>query len=64
MPTIADDNSVWPFHCHIVWHVSSGLYVNLLERPADIRKRMHIPQIMHQTCRDWAAFTNTTVVAQ
>lgn len=21
---------VWPFHCHIAWHVSGGLYINLL----------------------------------
>ncbi|KAI5797585.1 Cupredoxin [Geopyxis carbonaria] len=60
----ADNPGVWPFHCHIAWHVSGGLYVNLMERTDDIKKRMQIPQIMHQTCRDWATFTNTTVVAQ
>lgn len=21
---------VWPFHCHIAWHVSGGLYINLV----------------------------------
>lgn len=26
----ADNPSVWPFHCHIAWHVSGGLYVNIL----------------------------------
>ena len=56
--------SVWAFHCHIAFHNSLGLYVNLIEQPDAIRDRMHIPQIMPQTCRDWAAFTNTTVVAQ
>ena len=25
-----DNPGVWPFHCHIAWHVSQGLYVNLL----------------------------------
>ncbi|KAI5821255.1 multicopper oxidase-domain-containing protein [Pyronema omphalodes] len=59
----ADNPGVWPFHCHIAWHVSAGLYVNLMERPSDI-ERMHIPQIMHQTCRDWWAFSNTTVIQQ
>ena len=24
---------VWPFHCHIAWHVSAGLYINLLVGP-------------------------------
>ena len=26
----ADNPGVWPFHCHIAWHVSAGLYVNIL----------------------------------
>lgn len=59
-----DNPGVWPFHCHIAWHVSGGLYVNLMERTSKIRQNMHIPQIMHQTCRDWAKYTNTTVVEQ
>lgn len=32
----ADNPGVWPFHCHIAWHVSGGLYMNIMERPADI----------------------------
>lgn len=60
----ADNPGVWPFHCHIAWHVSGGLYVNLMEHPDDIVNKMHIPQIMAQTCRDWAKFTNSTVVEQ
>jgi FtsP/CotA-like multicopper oxidase with cupredoxin domain len=26
----ADNPGVWPFHCHIAWHVSAGLYVNII----------------------------------
>ena len=26
----AENPGVWPFHCHIAWHVSGGLYVNIL----------------------------------
>lgn len=26
----ADNPGVWPFHCHIAWHVSAGLYINLM----------------------------------
>lgn len=26
----ADNPGMWPFHCHIAWHVSGGLYINLL----------------------------------
>jgi hypothetical protein len=59
----ADNPGSWPLHCHIAWHVSAGLYVTVLERPDDIAN-LNIPSIMAQTCRDWAAFTNTTIVDQ
>lgn len=59
----ADNPGVWPLHCHIAWHVSAGFYVTVVERPADIAN-LKIPSIMAQTCRDWAAFTNTTVIDQ
>lgn len=26
----ADNPGVWPFHCHIAWHLSGGLYINIL----------------------------------
>ena len=28
-----DNPGVWPFHCHIAWHVSQGLYVSFLVNP-------------------------------
>lgn len=59
----SDNPGAWPLHCHIAWHVSAGLYVTVVERPDDIAK-LKIPAIMAQTCRDWAAFTNRTVVDQ
>ena len=52
-----DNPGVWPFHCHIAWHVSAGLYINLLESPDKIKQDMQIPSISAQTCRDWAAWT-------
>lgn len=57
----ADNPGAWPLHCHIAWHVSAGLYVNLLERPADIQN-LNIPATSAQTCRDWAAWTGNNVV--
>ncbi|RDL30136.1 Uncharacterized protein BP5553_10414 [Venustampulla echinocandica] len=59
----ADNPGTWPLHCHIAWHVSGGLYVTVLERPADI-DNLQIPSIMAQSCRDWGAFTNTAIVDQ
>ncbi|GAM85433.1 hypothetical protein ANO11243_034400 [Dothideomycetidae sp. 11243] len=60
---LADNPGVWPFHCHIAWHVSGGLYVNLLERPADITES-NMPMVMAQTCRDWATWSHNNVVDQ
>jgi FtsP/CotA-like multicopper oxidase with cupredoxin domain len=59
----ADNPGVWPLHCHVAWHVSAGLYINVLERPADIKK-MNIPAAIPQTCKDWAVFTGSNVVNQ
>ncbi|MCJ1234289.1 hypothetical protein MMC14_002248 [Varicellaria rhodocarpa] len=56
-----DNPGVWPFHCHIAWHVSAGLYVNLMERP-DLITEKQIPSVMAQTCRDWATYTGEAVV--
>lgn len=49
-----DNPGVWPFHCHIAWHVSAGLYVNILEAPSQIDYQ--IPGAVKQTCDDWAAW--------
>jgi hypothetical protein len=43
--------------------VSAGLFLTVLERPDDI-KNLKIPSIMAQTCREWSAFTNTTIPNQ
>jgi FtsP/CotA-like multicopper oxidase with cupredoxin domain len=58
-----DNPGVWPFHCHIAWHVSGGLYANILERPADITEQA-IPYVMQQTCRDWTTYSNKAIVDQ
>ena len=42
----ADNPGVWPFHCHIAWHTSGGLYANILERRADIATDYQIPMVM------------------
>lgn len=39
-----DNPGVWPFHCHIAWHVSAGLYINAMEHPDKIKQKV-IPQV-------------------
>lgn len=58
-----DNPGVWPFHCHVAWHVSAGLYVNLLERPDDIAK-FDIPSSIEETCSAWAQWSSDHLVDQ
>ncbi|KFX92691.1 hypothetical protein V490_05242 [Pseudogymnoascus sp. VKM F-3557] len=60
---LADNPGVWPFHCHVAWHVSDGLSMNIMERPDLITDR-EIPAIMAQTCRDWWKYSGHNVVDQ
>ncbi|KAK3624798.1 hypothetical protein LTR22_023837, partial [Elasticomyces elasticus] len=59
-----DNPGVWPFHCHIAWHLSSGFVWTVLERPNDVENNMQIPPAMAQTCTDWTTWTATHVVDQ
>lgn len=52
----ADNPGVWPFHCHVAWHVSGGLYINLLERPESI-PRLKIPNSIRESCRTWEQYS-------
>jgi FtsP/CotA-like multicopper oxidase with cupredoxin domain len=60
----ANNPGVWPYHCHVVWHVSAGLYMNILEQPQAIKNARKIPMIMAQTCTDWDAFSKSNYVDQ
>jgi FtsP/CotA-like multicopper oxidase with cupredoxin domain len=55
-----DSPGVWPLHCHIAWHVSQGLYINIVERAADIKYK--VPDSLQQTCTDYANWQKTNTV--
>lgn len=58
----ADNPGVWPFHCHVAWHLSGGLAMNVMSRPEDIPT---IPAgTKEKTCAAWDAYSNTNVVDQ
>jgi len=59
-----DNPGVWPFHCHIAWHLSAGLSALIDERPDDIKKIQQISQVGSDTCTDWNAYTDKNVVDQ
>ncbi|CAL5868908.1 uncharacterized protein PFLUO_LOCUS3135 [Penicillium psychrofluorescens] len=63
MEFVTDNPGVWPLHCHLAWHVSAGLYVNVLEHPEKILN-MEIPHSVYQNCRDWADYKGVDLVPE
>lgn len=48
---VADNPGVWLFHCHIEWHLITGLAATLIEAPFELQKQS-IPEDHYQVCRD------------
>lgn len=42
---------VWLFHCHIEWHVASGLVATMVEAPTELQQTLKIPQGHLDTCK-------------
>ncbi|KAK8044631.1 multicopper oxidase [Apiospora rasikravindrae] len=51
----ADNPGNWLFHCHIAWHVSSGLGVDFLERAGEQADQISAQDLAEyqQTCQEW-----------
>lgn len=52
-----DNPGAWPFHCHIAWHLSLGMIIEVLESPDLIPNKVTVPSTVSQTCRDWWSYT-------
>ncbi|KAK8131536.1 Laccase-1 [Apiospora sp. TS-2023a] len=54
----ADNPGNWLFHCHIAWHVSSGLGVDFLERAGEQTALISDQDLdaYQQTCREWREY--------
>ncbi|KAJ9133544.1 Multicopper oxidase [Pleurostoma richardsiae] len=46
----ADNPGIWVFHCHIEWHMSSGLIATMVEAPLELQKTITIPQDHLDAC--------------
>jgi iron transport multicopper oxidase len=46
----SDNPGIWLFHCHIEWHVDSGLIATMVEAPLELQSRMTIPQDHYSAC--------------
>jgi len=60
---VQDNPGAWPLHCHLAWHVSGGLFMQILERPEDIQKQAFGDE-QFQLCNDWDAYTSEVVLNQ
>ncbi|KAM5356679.1 hypothetical protein ACJ41O_003325 [Fusarium nematophilum] len=47
----ADNPGVWLFHCHIEWHVTSGLVATFVEAPLELQASLKIPQNHLDACK-------------
>ncbi|KHO01937.1 Cupredoxin [Metarhizium album ARSEF 1941] len=47
----ANNPGIWLFHCHIEWHVVSGLVATFVEAPAELQKTLSIPPTHLQACQ-------------
>ncbi len=56
-----DNPGAWLLHCHIAWHVSGGLSVDFLERPADFKAGASPADIaaFNTNCAAWRAYYPT-----
>ncbi|CAD6564626.1 MAG: ferroxidase fet3 [Tremellales sp. Tagirdzhanova-0007] len=58
----ADNPGAWFFHCHIDWHLSSGLAAVFIEAPETFQANTTIPQAMYDQCDYWSLPTSGNVV--
>ncbi|KIM52502.1 Ferroxidase [Scleroderma citrinum Foug A] len=49
---VADNPGVWMLHCHIEWHLESGLAIQLIEAPLVAQERAvgNIPSFIYEQC--------------
>ncbi|KAK5094095.1 hypothetical protein LTS08_008724 [Lithohypha guttulata] len=49
----SDNPGVWLFHCHIEWHVDSGLILTFVEAPLQLQQQLNgkIPEDHFDACR-------------
>ncbi|KAK7397817.1 ferroxidase fet3 [Neonectria punicea] len=47
----ADNPGIWLFHCHIEWHVVSGLIATFVEDPLELQKTITLPENHLEVCK-------------
>ena len=55
-----DNPGVWLMHCHIAWHASSGLALQILERQPEILSTIGPLDETERVCVTWDPWFNNT----
>ncbi|KAL1633404.1 hypothetical protein SLS58_011095 [Diplodia intermedia] len=59
-----DNPGIWLVHCHIAWHASSGLALQILERQPDILDSIGTLEATNRTCDGWDAYVKAHPIDQ
>ncbi|KAI8914389.1 Cupredoxin [Gorgonomyces haynaldii] len=46
----SDNPGIWLLHCHIQWHLATGLAAQVIEAPLELQKKQKIPQSAKDLC--------------
>lgn len=57
-----DNPGIWPFHCHVAWHLSGGLAMNFMTQPENI-PTLPVGE-RESTCTAWEEYSQRNVVDQ
>ena len=52
----ADNPGAWLMHCHIAWHASGGLAIQILENQKNISMPMENKKAMEDQCASWKSW--------
>ncbi|KAI9649367.1 hypothetical protein NHQ30_001942 [Ciborinia camelliae] len=61
---VANNPGVWPFHCHVTGHVSTGLLINVLDRSDLLANNSQAVKVISPTCDSWQNWANSHLVDQ
>lgn len=66
---LTDNPGAWLMHCHIAWHASEGLSLQIVERiseiPALFDDNLTIDSgVMNDTCTNWATYVAANDIVQ
>ncbi|CUS12602.1 unnamed protein product [Tuber aestivum] len=59
-----DNPGPWLIHCHIAWHASSGLAMQIMEDQENIERTIKDKQAIQDTCDAWNTWNATMNVEQ